>query len=191
GSWSGVVGRGGRARCSAAPGAALLVRAGRGGRSRLAGAGEGRGDPDERVLEVDAGHAVADAASERRADLTLEQRELVADEGPDVRLRDVQVCVQWRVVLGGDAEVAGRRRLPGVGGGLVQQVVRLLEVGALEVAAVGVDGAAVGELAPDDGAGVVEHVGGAVGRVAEEGLVLDHAGEASGVEEALYGELLV
>ena len=56
------------------------------------------------------------------------KRQLVADQRPDVRLGDVQVGVERRVVVAADSQVAGARWRPVVRLRFVEQVVGLLQV---------------------------------------------------------------
>src|SRR5690606_704481 len=85
-------------------------------------------DPHERILEVDTSHAVAHTAPQCILDLTTQQGKLIAYQWPDIRLADVQVGVQRRIVVPADAQVAGAGRAPRLGLRFLQQVRGLVEV---------------------------------------------------------------
>lgn len=56
-------------------------------------------DPNQRVLEMDSGHAIVDATREHALDLCVKEPELVSDERPDVGLSDVKIAVERRIVV--------------------------------------------------------------------------------------------
>jgi hypothetical protein len=73
----------------------------------------------------------------------------------------------------------------------VQQVMGLVQVGPLQVPAVGVDRASPLRISRQTISRRRPASRRAVGVVAQEGLVLDHPGQAGVVQEALHGQLLV
>ncbi len=114
-----------------------------------------------------------ESAAEGPVDLAFERSELAADERPDVRLRHVDLGH----VAGG--EEARRFRLLG------HQPLHPLQIAALQVAAIDVDGAAAAELAPDRGAQLAEHLADGVGGGAVSRLILDQALHAARVEHSI------
>ncbi len=89
----------------------------------------------------------------------------------------MEVRVQRGIVVPPDAEVAGCRRRPGLRLRLVEEMVRLIQVGALQVAPVGVDRASLADLPPHHLPRIVQHLGRTVGGVAQKRFVLDHPGQ--------------